>query len=222
MRTAISPRLAARALSHAPRAAAALALGALAAVGWPGLASAQPPSTSCAQIQAPAERLACYDRAFPPAPAAAAAAPAAAAQAAPAAPAAQAPAAAAPAETAHIATERSEPRGAHGAAAQAPPAPAAPAAPGAPATALAAPAPAQAEAPDSGIVPIVIVDVRDTPGRHAKVFTADNGSVWVQTDGAALNAPSTPYNAEIKKGVAGSYFLVPDKGRAVRVRRGDH
>jgi hypothetical protein len=197
--------------------AAAAAVCVLGTAGWPSLASAQSPSTSCAQIQAPTERLACYDRAFPPTPAASptAAAPAAAT-------AAGAAAAAAPAEQSanHIATDRSAPRSA---AAQAPPSPGAPAAPAAPATTQIGAAPTQSGHVEAGIVPIVIVDVRDTPGRHAKVFTADNGATWVQTDGAALNTPSTPFNAEIKPGMAGSFFLVPaNKGRAVRVRRGEN
>jgi len=213
-----SQPLTARVLRCMARAAAAAICG-LATVVWPSLSSAQSPSTSCAQIQAPTERLACYDRAFPPAPAAS---PTAAAPAAAAAAAGAAASAASPAEqsTNHIATERSQPRSA---AAQAPPAPGAPAAPQAPATTQIAGAPAQAGHADPGIVPIVIVDVRDTPGRHAKVFTADNGATWVQTDGAALNTPSTPFNAEIKPGMAGSFFLVPaNKGRAVRVRRGEN
>jgi hypothetical protein len=71
-------------------------------------------------------------------------------------------------------------------------------------------------------MPIVLVSVRDTPGRNAKVFTADNGSVWIQTDSVDLKAPNTPFNAQIKKGMVGSFFLVPtDKGRSVRVRRGN-
>jgi hypothetical protein len=98
-----------------------------------------------------------------------------------------------------------------------------PAAPAAAATARPAPAPAPAAQVEADVVPIVIVEVRDTPGRNAKVFTADNGAIWVQTDSAALNVPATPFNAQIKKGMIGSFFLVPaNKGRAVRVRRGEN
>ncbi|HET8698076.1 MAG TPA: hypothetical protein VFO94_11345, partial [Gammaproteobacteria bacterium] len=86
-----------------------------------------------------------------------------------------------------------------------------------------APAPARPEQADPDVMPIVIVSVRDTPGRNAKVFTADNGSVWIQTDSAALNTPDTPFDAQIKKGMVGSFFLVPaNKGRAVRVRRAEN
>jgi hypothetical protein len=82
---------------------------------------------------------------------------------------------------------------------------------------------AEAEQADADVVPIVIVSVRDTPGRNAKVFTADNGSVWIQTDSVALNTPDTPFDAQIKKGMVGSFFLVPaNKGRAVRVRRAEN
>ena len=49
---------------------------------------------------------------------------------------------------------------------------------------------------------------------------AFNPATWKY--GTAFNPPHTPYNAEIKKGMAGSFFLVPDKGRAVRVRRGEN
>ncbi|HZF28813.1 MAG TPA: hypothetical protein VE907_06835 [Gammaproteobacteria bacterium] len=203
-------------------AAVAAALAVTAATGaWPARASAQAPSTSCAQIESNVDRLACYDRAFPPA---SAAAPKPAAAAAPAAPARSLPEAEPADGASHVATEpRAEPRGARGSAAQPAPEPPAPAVPAATATARAAPAPAQAAQVDADVVPIIIVNVRDTPGRNAKVFTADNGTIWVQTDSAALNVPETPFNAQIKKGMVGSFFLVPtNKGRAVRVRRGEN
>jgi hypothetical protein len=194
--------------------AAALAAAAAAGV-WPAGGNAQPPSTSCAQIQSDVDRLACYDRAFPPAsPAAPKAAP----------PARSLPAAPPPDTAEHVAPERGQPRGARGnEAAAAAPEPAAPAAPVAAPAAKPAPAPAEAEQADADVVPIVIVSVRDTPGRNAKVFTADNGSVWIQTDSVALNTPDTPFDAQIKKGMVGSFFLVPaNKGRAVRVRRAEN
>ena len=206
----------------AAAAAAALAVAA-ATGGWPAGAGAQAPSTSCAQIESNVDRLACYDRTFPPA-SAAAPKPAAAA-APPAAPARSLPEAEPADGASHVATEqRTEARGARGSAAQPAPEPAAPAAPAAAAaTARPAPAPAQAAQVEADIVPIIIVNVRDTPGRNAKVFTADNGSIWIQTDSVALNVPETPFNAQIKKGMVGSFFLVPtNKGRAVRVRRGEN
>ena len=201
---------------QARRIAAAAALAAAAAGGgWPARSSAQAPSTSCAQIQSDPDRLACYDRAFPPA------APAAAKQAPPARSLPDAPPSADAAD--HVATERGPPRGARGSAVADAQAPNAPAAPGAAAAAIPAPRPAQADQADADVIPIVIVEVRDTPGRNAKVFTADNGSVWIQTDSVALNAPDTPFDAQIKKGVVGSFFLVPsNKGRAVRVRRAEN
>jgi hypothetical protein len=57
------------------------------------------------------------------------------------------------------------------------------------------------------------------PGREAN-FTAEDGTVWIQTDSQRLTGmPDTPFDAELKPGAMGSYFLVPkEKGRAVRVR----
>jgi hypothetical protein len=44
----------------------------------------------------------------------------------------------------------------------------------------------------------------------------------VQTDGQRVaGLPATPFAAEIKSGTMGSYFLVPEGRRAIRVRAAD-
>jgi hypothetical protein len=108
------------------------------------------------------------------------------------------------------------------------PAPAASAsssAPAAAAPAAAASAPATArtsstDAEEEAIVQIVVVGMRALPGRETN-FTAEDGTVWVQTDSQRLAGfPATPFAAELKPGAMGSYFLVPkERGRAVRVRQ---
>jgi hypothetical protein len=98
---------------------------------------------------------------------------------------------------------------------------AAPAAPAAPVARTAPTAPtAGAANAEPAIVPIVIVGVRALPGRET-TFTTDDGVSWVQTDGQRLvGLPEAPFNAELKPGAMGSYFLVPaDRGRAIRVRQ---
>jgi hypothetical protein len=162
----------------------------------------------CTAIENDAERLACYDRALRPVPA-----PQAPATPAPRATPAPAPSAAAPAPAAPADDSRSERRARESTATPAPapaPARAAPAAPG-----------AGAAAGDS-IVSVVVVGMRALPGRET-TFTTNDGAIWVQTDGQRLvSMPDTPFNAEIRPGAMGSYFLVPnERGRAIRVRRGD-
>jgi hypothetical protein len=91
---------------------------------------------------------------------------------------------------------------------------------------VAAPAPsASAAAPAGGpddedrIIPIVVVEVSGHPGRET-IFRTRDGATWVQTDAQRVgNLPETPFEAELKPGTMGSYFLVPkDRGRAIRVR----
>jgi hypothetical protein len=72
----------------------------------------------------------------------------------------------------------------------------------------------------SGIVPIVIVQVRALPGRAA-TFVTDTGDTWVQTDSQRV-LPKPPFKAEIKPGSISSFFLVPeDFARSFRVRHGE-
>ena len=181
-----------------------LLLAALTALPW----QAAPAQGPCTAITDDAERLACYDRALRGAPPAAAtpsaAAPPAAAPTQNNVPAATAPAAAAasaPAAAAPITTQPER-------AVRESTAPAAPAAPVAGATSA-----------EPQIIPLVIVDWRALPGREAN-FTAADGTIWVQTDSQRLSGmPDAPFDAELKPGAMGSYFLVPkEKGRAIRVR----
>ena len=196
---------------------AALALLAALTVAPSPSATAQT-AVPCTAITNDAERLACYDRALRAAPA-------------------PAPAPAATPPPAATAPTSSTPR----AAAPATPT-AAPATPAAPAAATAEPrserrvrqsaarvapqAPVARSAPTAGgndeqeeITAIVIVGLRALPGRET-TFTAEDGTTWVQTDSQRLaGLPDTPFNAEIKRGAIGSYFLVAqDRTRAIRVR----
>ncbi len=145
----------------------------------------------CTAIADDAERLACYDRALR----------------APQAPAAPTPAAAVPTPAA-AATAPS--------AASNPPAATAPARVSS--TAAAAPTAQRGDA--EAIVPIVVVGVRTLPGRET-TFTAQDGTIWVQTDSQRIAAlPETTFDAELKPGAMVSTFLLPKgQGRAVRVRR---
>ena len=189
-------------LSRTAASGGALLLAALTALPW----QATPAQGPCTAITDDAERLACYDRALrgaaPPAATPSAAAPPAATN--PTSNAAPAAAAAAPAAAAAAApiTTQPEPTVRES---TAPAAPAAPAAGG--------------KSAEPQIVPLVIVDWRALPGREAN-FTAEDGTVWVQTDSQRLvGLPETPFDAELKPGAMGSYFLVPkEKGRAIRVR----
>ena len=152
---------------------------------------------ACTTIENDAERLACYDRALRPAQPAGVAAPAA-----PAATAAPAAAATAPAAAA-AATVVAAPAAAAAPAATAPPAPRA--------------APAAAKPAEPAIVPIVVTEVRQLPGRGA-TFITETGDIWVQTDSRQNNLPDTPFDAEIKPGAMTSSFLVLKSGRGIRVR----
>ena len=185
-------------------AAAALLLAALTVL--PAQRASAQAAVPCTAITDNAERLACYDRALRGAPPPAATAP----------PAAQAP-----------------PRGAPAAAPAAPATPAAdeprrerqvrqsaaPTAPAAPAARVAPAAPSAGGNETEQIIPIVIIGVRALPGRET-TFTAEDGTAWVQTDSQRVTGlPDPPFDAQIKPGMMGSYFLVAeDHARAIRVR----
>jgi hypothetical protein len=90
----------------------------------------------------------------------------------------------------------------------------------APAPQAAPAAPIAGRPDDEEIIPIVVVGMRALPGRET-TFTARDGSSWVQTDSQRIvGLPDTPFDAEIKRGAMGSYFLVAkDRPRAIRVRQ---
>ena len=68
---------------------------------------------------------------------------------------------------------------------------------------------------------VTIVAVSATTGRPA-TFTTGDGARWVQTDSQrVVGLPATPFAAEIKSGAMGSYFLVAEGRRAIRVRAAD-
>jgi hypothetical protein len=52
------------------------------------------------------------------------------------------------------------------------------------------------------------------------VYTTQDGQVWRQSDQRSLRAPELPFDAEIRRAAAGSFFLKPlSGGIAVRVQR---
>jgi hypothetical protein len=188
--------------------AAALTLLLAALAAFPAQRAAAQAAVPCTAVADDAERLACYDRALRGA--APSATPAPAAPAPRAAPPAATPEPAPPASAA--AETRSERRIREPAReSAAPPAPPAPAAPTARRAAR--------EDDEPEIMPIVIVSTRALPGRET-TFTAQDGTRWVQTDAQRIDGlPDTPFDAEIKPGAMGSYFLVAkDRPRAIRVR----
>jgi hypothetical protein len=187
----------------APPAAARLLAFVVVALGAAGNALGQG-SVPCTAIENDAERLACYDRALRGAAATPAAAPAAAP-----APVAEAPPAAS-APTLGTNDQRSERRIRSSAATSAPAAP----------TVNVPPAGGNADRGNGDeLIPIVVVNVRALPGREA-TFTDRDGTRWVQTDSQRiLSLPDAPFDANLKRGAMGSFFLVPEEGRAIRVRQ---
>jgi hypothetical protein len=172
----------------------ALLLTALTAV--PSHSATAQGAVPCTAIEDDAERLACYDRALRAAPPPATQAPSRSSPPTTAAP--------SPAASPSAAQARSERRVRESAAPTAPAAPAAPVAGG---------------DDDGQIIPIVVVSLRALPGRET-TFTTNDGTSWVQTDSQRLvGLPETPFEAEIKPGAIGSYFLVAEgRARAIRVR----
>jgi hypothetical protein len=70
---------------------------------------------------------------------------------------------------------------------------------------------------DSVNVVVVAVD-RSAYGKL--LYTTDSGQVWRQTDQGRPSYRQIPFDAEIRKGAAGSFFIRPlSGGAAVRVKR---
>lgn len=71
------------------------------------------------------------------------------------------------------------------------------------------------------LLKVVIVDFSRTS--HGKwVLTTEGGQIWRQADNQGLSpfAPKRPFNASIKRGALGSYYLVIEGSkRSIRVKR---
>lgn len=64
---------------------------------------------------------------------------------------------------------------------------------------------------------VTVVEVRTTTPNEA-LFVTNDGSVWRQTDSRRFLPLNVPFEAQIRPGALGSFFLVPtERGRAVRV-----
>ena len=64
---------------------------------------------------------------------------------------------------------------------------------------------------------VTIVNVKKSAtGIH--YFYTDDGAVWKQSNGGRWNI-KVPFEAEIKSGKMGSFFLVSESGKSVRVKR---
>lgn len=64
---------------------------------------------------------------------------------------------------------------------------------------------------------VTIVDIQKASNGIYFFHTAD-GSVWKQSSKGSWNLP-VPFEAEIKSGMLGSYFLVAETGKSTRVKR---
>ncbi|HNP66127.1 MAG TPA: hypothetical protein PKH39_19520 [Woeseiaceae bacterium] len=64
---------------------------------------------------------------------------------------------------------------------------------------------------------VTIVDIEKAANGIYFFHTAD-GSVWKQSSKGSWNLP-VPFQAEIKSGMLGSYFLVAETGKSTRVKR---
>ena len=73
------------------------------------------------------------------------------------------------------------------------------------------------ERPDS--ITVEVTRVSESAYGKMLLTTAD-GQVWRQTDQARARMPEVPFDAEIRSGASGSFFIQASSGgRAVRVRR---
>ncbi len=65
---------------------------------------------------------------------------------------------------------------------------------------------------------VVVVQIRRDFSANA-TFTTSDGEILRQTDGRRTQFEEPPFSAVLRPGALGSFFLVPDGRRAVRVRR---
>jgi len=68
-------------------------------------------------------------------------------------------------------------------------------------------------------IKVVVVDVsQDLLGKH--IFKTEDGQIWMQTENRKARFRSVPFEARIRGGSLGSYFLQPvTGGPSVRVKR---
>ncbi len=74
--------------------------------------------------------------------------------------------------------------------------------------------------PDTPVSVAVVVAAMDRDAYGKLIFTTESGQVWRQTDQGRPRYPAIPFDAEIRKGAAGSFFIEPSSGGiAIRVKR---
>jgi hypothetical protein len=78
--------------------------------------------------------------------------------------------------------------------------------------------PADTQDEETSVI-VTVVEVRSgAPGRS--IFVTDEGEVWVQSGGRRLYPPQTPFEAEVRPGALGSYFLDAEApGFPIRIRQ---
>lgn len=73
--------------------------------------------------------------------------------------------------------------------------------------------------PDVSVDRLTVTIVRVTKSNAGvHYFYTDGDAVWKQSNGGRWNIKA-PFEAEIKSGVMGSFFLVSESGKSVRVKR---
>lgn len=66
----------------------------------------------------------------------------------------------------------------------------------------------------------VVVVAADENAYGKLVYTTQDGQVWRQSDQRSPRTPELPFDAEIRRAAAGSFFLIPlSGGIAIRVQR---
>ena len=71
---------------------------------------------------------------------------------------------------------------------------------------------------DTSVESLTVTIVRIQKGRTTHYFHTADGALWKQTGRGAWNLP-VPFEAELREGVLGSYFLVTEGGKSTRVKR---
>jgi hypothetical protein len=72
---------------------------------------------------------------------------------------------------------------------------------------------------DATTMRVTVTSVRKSL-RNMLIFETENGQVWQQTDQRTVRYEDTPFEADIRPGSMGSFFLKPESGSmSIRVRR---